>query len=108
MAGIALVVVFLSFSGGRASRWFDWILKIMVGLIVVCFAAMVVWLTRQSQLDWSRIWQGFIPRFSSWNETAPDIAGLLSGLDEPVRAFWEGKIVSRQQAVMISTPQRRR
>ena len=100
---LALTVVVMSFNAGWMSKMFDWLLKLMVGMIVVCFVGVIIYLTGQNELNFAEIWQGFIPRLSHWNNPAPEIAGLLQGLPEQWHDFWRERIVSNQQAVIIGT-----
>jgi Mn2+/Fe2+ NRAMP family transporter len=103
MAVLALAAVILSFNPGWMSRLFDIVLKIIVGLIVVCFVVVIVYLTRQGQLDWSRIWRGYIPDFRQWTSPASDVSALIAALPEQWQAFWRDRIVRQQQQVIIST-----
>ena len=84
------------------AKTFDVILKLIVGMIVICFVAVVYYLSsRCDALDWGAILMGFIPNFSHWNNPAPSIAALLSQLDETQQSFWRDQIVAKQQESMI-------
>ena len=98
---VALVAVFLNSSKGLAARIFDWFLKGLVGVIVVCFVGAVVLLTTQGQLDWNLILHGFIPNLAQVNAPTGSIGELISGLPEDVGAFWTGTIVTKQREIMI-------
>ncbi len=99
---LALFIVMLNLRPGWYSRIFDIVLKLIVGLIVICFVMAVVILTRNGQIDWSRVAWGFVPNFSNWNSISPDLAQLLAGVPEAYREFWSSQIVAKQQLVMIS------
>lgn len=103
MAILALAAVIMSFKPGLMSRLFDIILKVIVGLIVICFVFVVIYLTRTNALDWSQIWRGFIPDFRQWNQPATDIATLINGLPEQWQTFWGANILQTQRQVIIST-----
>lgn len=103
IALLALLAVVMSFKPGWMSRLFDLALKIIVGLIVVCFLVVIVYLTRQNELDWSQIWKGFLPDFSQWNQPARDISTLIETLPEQWQAYWRDQIVREQRQVIIST-----
>lgn len=103
LAILALVAVIMSFRPGVMSRIFDISLKVIVGLIVLCFLFVVVYLTRTNELDWAQIWRGFIPDFSQWNQPANQIATLINGLPEQWQAFWNENIIKNQRQVIIST-----
>lgn len=100
---VALIAVVMSFKPGWMSRLFDLALKIIVGMIVVCFVWSIVYLTQQNELDWSTIWRGFIPNFGHWNTPAPEIAVLLGELPEQWREFWQTEIIDRQQSIIIGS-----
>jgi hypothetical protein len=93
----------MNIRGGLAARLFDWMLKLMVGLIVLCFVGVVVWLSRQGLLDWGGIFSGLIPNPGSWNHPAPQIAAALGELPGNIQEFWKARILSAQHSVMIST-----
>ena len=100
---LALAAVIMSFRPGVMSRIFDISLKVIVGLIVLCFLFVVVYLTRTNELDWAQIWRGFIPDFSQWNQPANQIATLINGLPDQWQAFWNENIIKNQRQVIIST-----
>ncbi len=96
-------IVVMSFNPGFVSRLFDLVLKLIVGLIVVCFVVAIVYLTQQNKIDWPAVGLGFLPNLLQWNNPAPDIAQLISGLSDEWQTFWRGEILSKQRSVMIST-----
>lgn len=98
----AAFAVYLNGQQGRATRVFDAFLKVLIGMIVLCFVAVVVLLTANGNLDWSAILKGFIPNLSQWNEPAGSMATLMDGLSEKGQAFWKAKVVKAQSGVMIA------
>lgn len=100
---LAFTMVFLSLQGGWASKMFDIVLKLLIGMVVVCFVAAVVNLSRQGELNWNEILQGLIPNFWQWFHPTPVIAGLIESAPEPMREFWTKEIIANQRNVMIST-----
>jgi Mn2+/Fe2+ NRAMP family transporter len=86
---------------GFAAKLFDWFLKGLVGMVVLCFFGVVAFLTSKGLLDWGAIFAGFIPDFSQWNSPTGEVAKLIQGLPEDASAFWNGRIVSAQRARMI-------
>jgi Mn2+/Fe2+ NRAMP family transporter len=100
---VAFLAVWMDVRGGRAGKLFDLGLKLIVGMIVVCFAGVVLWLILDGKLDWKAILGGLVPDFSSWNNPAPAIASSLAGIPEELREFWTERILNSQRAVMIST-----
>ena len=94
--------VYLNGQQGRAARAFDIFLKILIGMIVLCFVGVVVLLARSGKLNWSTIANGFIPDFSQWNRPTGSLAQLVQGLPTDMQDFWSAKIVTAQSNVMIA------
>ncbi|MGI9518907.1 MAG: divalent metal cation transporter, partial [Pirellulaceae bacterium] len=99
----AFLVVILSFNPGWMSKLFDLLLKLFVGLIVVCFVAAIVYLVSQGEINLGSIWSSFIPDFSQWNNPSPDIAALINAAPETWQTWWHDKIINQQQKVIIGT-----
>ncbi len=94
-------VVAMNARRGLAAKLFDWVLKGLVGLVVICFFGVVVLLSIKGNLNWGAIFAGFIPDFSQWNGPSGDVATLVNGLPEGAKAFWEGKVITQQRATII-------
>mgnify|MGYP006207400931 FL=1 len=60
-------VVALNARRGVAAKIFDWVLKGLVGMVVICFFLVVAVLTYRGELDWGAILAGFIPDIGQWN-----------------------------------------
>jgi len=101
IGAIAFVATVFSFKPGPMATLFDLMLKIMVGIVVICFVAVAYVLATDGQLNWAEIFQGFIPNFLQWNEASPEIQSMLTNLDGEARAFYENKIIDKQQSIMI-------
>ncbi len=97
----ALILVLLNERRGLASKLFDLFLKALVGMIVVCFFGVVVYLTLNQGLQWQTILAGFVPNLNQWNEPTGRVVELLQQTPESLRAFWSGSIVAQQRDVMI-------
>ena len=97
----ALVVVLLNGKKGRAAKVFDGLLKSLIGIIVLCFFGVVIYLSLDGRLDWGNIFTGFIPDLRQWNQPTGQVASLLEGLPEGVQSFWSERLVKEQRAVMI-------
>ena len=95
-------VVMMNLKQGIGAKIFDLVLKTLVGMIVICFFGVVVYLSLEGTLDWGKILMGFIPNFSQLNQPTGDVAGLVAGLPESLQQFWTGRIVPEQRAVMIA------
>ena len=97
----ALVVVLLNGRRGAAAKVFDGLLKALVGMIVLCFFGVVVYLSLDGRLDWGQIFAGFIPDLRQWNQPTGQVTALLEGLPENLQSFWSERLVKEQRAVMI-------
>ena len=95
------IAVFLNSKQGRAAKAFDWFLKFLVGIVVICFVGVVALLTLKGSLDWAAIMTGFIPDLSQWGTPTGKIADLIATLPKQYQDFWSAKVVAAQRDVMI-------
>ncbi|NQT87104.1 divalent metal cation transporter, partial [bacterium] len=98
---ICFVVIWFYDKGSRGIKIFEGLLKIMVGVIMLCFFGVVAVMTYKGVLDWGAIGRGFIPDLSLLTEPAATFAPALAETGEYL-AFWKATIVGMQQDVMIS------
>lgn len=98
---VAGAAVFLNSQKGTAAKIFDWFLKGLVGIVVICFVGVVALLTAKGAIDWGATLSGFIPDLSQWSKPAGRLAELVATMDESGQKFWSGKIVSSQRSIMI-------
>ncbi|MCA9134892.1 MAG: divalent metal cation transporter, partial [Planctomycetales bacterium] len=98
---VAFLLVLLNERRGLAARLFDWILKALVGMIVICFFGVVIRLVLSEGLEWKLILSGFIPDLNQWNQPTGSTVGLLQQTSEAYRSFWSDSIVAQQRDVMI-------
>ncbi len=98
---LALLVIWAYDRGSKGVKFFDWVLKIMVGLVVVSFLGVVVSMAISGDMDWKRIGSGFVPDLSLLSEPAEVYLPFLDKTGE-FRTFWENKIVGTQRDVMIA------
>lgn len=101
LAVLAMIMVMMSFKPGWMSRTFDVILKLMVGMIVICFVAVVYKLGSNGELNWTQILWGFVPNINHWNSTAPDVQNILAVLPTDQHEYWQKLIIGAQQQSMI-------
>ena len=100
---ICISVTWFYNSGSKGVKFFDIVLKLMVGLIVACFFGVVVKMSfAKDGLEWGMILKGYIPNFSLLTEPAKTFAPFIEQVDEQFRGFWSAKIVGEQRAVMIT------
>ncbi|MAG93546.1 MAG: hypothetical protein CMJ48_07335 [Planctomycetaceae bacterium] len=109
MSGIIAVILVVTFvvtwfynSGGWGVKLVDVILKLMVGVIVLCFFGVVFKMSVSGDgLAWGQILGGFIPDLSLLTKPSPAFAEVLSSTGE-YQQYWTGLIVKNQQKVMIT------
>ncbi len=95
------VVVVLNSMHGWAGKIFDWFLKALVGLIVLCFFGVVIRLGLSGYLNGGEIFAGFIPDFSSWTQPSGKIGALVATLPGTWQEYWTAQLVPEQRKVMI-------
>lgn len=95
-------VLMLNLKGGKPARVFDWFLKGLIGMIVLCFFGVVVYLTLEGLLDWPAIFAGLIPDISQWTNPAGEMKPLIEKITPEAQEFWTDKLVREQRAVMIA------
>ena len=61
---IAFLVVRAYDKGSTGVKIFDWVLKIMVGIVVISFFGVVIKLSISGEANWGSIIAGFVPNFS--------------------------------------------
>ncbi len=89
--------------GGWGVRLYEWILKITVIVIVLCFAGVVVRLAISVQgLDWGALWRGFIPNPMAILAPAETFRPLLEAVAPEGREYWANLIVRNQRDVAIT------
>ena len=89
-------------SGGWGIRLYEWMLKIIVALIVVCFFGVVFKLSLEKSMPWGEIFGGFIPDFAGMLRPALAFEPFLNSMGAEHRDYWSGLIVGQQRDVMIS------
>lgn len=98
---VAGTVVWFYDSGGWGIRIFESILKLMVGVVVVCFFGVVIKMSLEGVLDWSAIAAGFIPDLRLLAEPADSLKPYVAATGA-FADFWTQRIVRDQQNVMIT------
>ncbi len=96
------IVIFYD-KGRKGIRILEWVLKGMVGVVVVSFIGVVVVMSlSESGLDWGQIGAGLIPDLSLLSKPAGTFDAALGAVSGQGRGFWSDKIVADQRDVMIS------
>ena len=89
--------------GGRGVKIYEGMLKVMVGLIVLCFTGVVLRIAfSEPGLDWGAILGGFIPDFSLLSEPSHAFRPLIAATALEHQAYWTEFIVRNQRDVMVA------
>ncbi len=98
---IGFVVIWFYNSGGKGIKMFEMLLKIMVGIIVLSFFAVVLAMTfGEGSLPWGEIMAGFVPNPNLLNEPASSLQPLIDGSSSA--EYWRETIVSAQRDRMVT------
>ena len=98
---IAATVVRAYDRDNRGVRIFELILKIMVGIVVISFFAVVGKLTTSGTLEWGRILKGLIPNPAYFTQPAPAIAAAIEATGDSGGA-WKKMISAIQTDKIIA------
>ncbi len=99
---IAGIVIWFYDSGGWGIKLFEAILKILVGIVVLCFFGVVAKMSfSTNDLEWGKILAGYIPNFSLFSNPSPEFSDVLSQAGA-YADYWKNLIVGKQQKVMIT------
>lgn len=94
---VLTVLVTWSYGSGHwGIKLYEILLKLLVALIVFCFIAVVVAMSRAGELDWGAIAAGFIPHPGHIFSPASAFLPYLDQLSEEARSFWSSEIVRLQ------------
>lgn len=100
---VCITVVWLYESGSRGIKLFEALLKLMVGVIVVCFFGVVIKMSlAEDGLDWNRILGGLIPDLNLLTSPAKTFAPAIGEVASRFQGFWTNIIVSQQRDVMVT------
>lgn len=98
----AMGLILLYSAGGKAAKIFERIITLSVAMIVICFFSVVIFLATQGEIDWAKVFRGFIPNLSVLSAPSPDFMIYLNQLGDGAREFWSSSIVKEQRDVIIS------
>lgn len=97
---VASVVVWFYDSAGIGMKVFDWVLKAMVGLVVVSFFGVVTAMSLEGILDWGLILKGFVPQFGLLWKPVADLQPFIEASGNP--DYWTQAILATQRERMIA------
>jgi len=98
----SLTMVMFYIQGSWGVKVFEVIVKLLVGSIVIGFFGVVVKLTLDNNLDWGKIWGGFIPNLELLMKPVEELRPFIAAVNENCQSFWNDMIVMDQRDVMIS------
>ncbi len=101
VALLCIAMVYFYDKGGWGVKVFDIILKAMVGIIVVSFFGVVIYMSGKGALDWGGILAGLVPDPTLLWTPAETFDAALAATGE-FRDFWSGLIVTDQRDSLIA------
>jgi Mn2+/Fe2+ NRAMP family transporter len=102
IAAIAVTFIWSYDSGSKGVKIFDWMLKAVVGMVVISFFGVVVKMASTGDgLPWKEIFSGYIPNLSLLSNPAATFDPELAAVAENMRSFWTSLIIAQQRDVMI-------
>ena len=89
--------------GGRGVKIYESTLKVMVLLIVLCFAGVVLRVTfAPGGLDWGAVLAGFVPDFRVLWQPAEAFGALIAATDPAHQAYWTDFLVAKQRDIIAT------
>jgi len=90
-------------AGGWGVKLYEFMVKLMVALIVICFVGVILSLAMSPQgLAWGQIFRGFIPNPAlAWTPSS-GFQALLETITPEHRGYWESHVVRNQRDIMVS------
>ncbi|MBN1975249.1 MAG: divalent metal cation transporter [Sedimentisphaerales bacterium] len=99
---VCIIVAMLYDTGGRGVRIFEYIMKAVVTLIVLCFFGVVIKLSMEGKILWREILSGLAPDFGLFVKPSSKLIPHIQQVSEQFQSFWTTMIVKQQRDVMIS------
>ncbi|MDG1896142.1 MAG: divalent metal cation transporter [Fuerstiella sp.] len=98
---LATIVVWSYSSGNKGVQLFELLLKILVGIVVLSFFAVVLRMTFSSEgLPWSEILAGFVPN-GLFLDVSPRLESSIAATGQ-FSEFWRNQVFNPQVATMIT------
>lgn len=95
---ITTIITWAYGSGGWGVRLYEFILKLMVAAIVICFFGVLF--AVRNEVDWYVIASGFVPSWSSLNSPTPE---FMQAISQSAHAdFWTRRVVNAQQDNLVA------
>jgi len=102
LAVFCIIIVYFYDSKGAGVKIFDILLKLMVGVVVLSFLGVVVYMTSKGALNWSAIGGGLVPDLTMLWRPADTFGPPLDAVGTQFRQFWSDTIVNEQQDVLVA------
>lgn len=100
LLAIGFIINVLYESEGKGAKTFDLIIKVLVGLIVLSFIAVVITLSVSGEIRWGSIIGGLIPNPSLLLSPAAGYSDLIAQSTQP--EWWTAKIANDQRDIIIA------
>ena len=97
---IAMSLISISQKNAKAAGFIDNILKALVGIIVICFMAVVVTLISQGAVQWGSLFSGLIPDFTALFRPTDQIAAAIAETSDT--SFWTEYVTGEQRTKIIA------
>ena len=103
LLAIAIAVIWAYDSGSKGVKIFETILKVLVGIVVICFFGVVVTLSSSEMgLPWGQIISGLlVPKLSLLFEPAESFQAVIAQTGD-FQEYWTSKILTDQRNVMVT------
>jgi len=107
IAGAIFLAFCLTFTltygaGGKGTKVFETLIKIIVSMIVLCFIGVVIKLSLEGKIRWGQILGGLVPDLSLFVKPTDYIMPHIEKVSGQFQSFWTNMIVGQQRDVMIS------
>jgi Mn2+/Fe2+ NRAMP family transporter len=98
-----IIITMLYGAGARGVKIFEFIIKGLVSLIVLCFLGVIIKLSLQEGgMDWGAVVRGLIPDPKAIFKPTEGFTPYLQAVAENGRQFWTHLIVTHQRDVLVS------
>jgi len=95
---VGAAVVWSYDSGNKGVKYFEIILKVMVGIVVLSFFGVII--VMAGELQWGAVFAGFIPNFSLLSEPASKFTEIIKESSDP--GYWNDVILNSQRDRMVT------
>ncbi len=98
---IAMTLICISQKNAKASALIDNILKVLVGIIILVFMAVVVVLINNGAVQWGSILSGYVPDFTALFRPTDQIAAAIATTGES-SSYWTEYVTGEQRSKIIA------